>query len=130
MPWRLIGFIICIVLVTVFAGFNLDNRCNISFGFYQLENVPIFFSLMAAFVFGVLVVLPFTFGKRRKKNTTVSQSTARSPEAEVRGNVKKTKPTKKNSKAVTVPQNVASPVPESAVKSSSGNVAAESGAKK
>lgn len=74
MPWKLISFIICIVLVTVFIGFNLDNRCNISFGFFQLEGVPIFFSLMAAFVLGVVVVLPFTFGKKKQKNQSVHQA--------------------------------------------------------
>ena len=69
MPWRLIGFILCIVLVTVFIGFNLDNSCNISFGFYELEEVPIFFSLMTAFLLGVVVVLPFTLVKKQSKKT-------------------------------------------------------------
>ncbi len=99
MPWRLIGFIICIVLVTVFAGFNLDNSCNISFVFFQLENVPIFFSLMAAFVLGVLVVLPFTFGKKRAKKAVPVQP------AEPK---QKNKPSKKNK--IPVPQPAASPV--------------------
>ena len=69
MPWRLIGFILCIVFVTVFIGFNLDNSCNISFGFYELKDVPIFFSLMASFLLGVMVVLPFTLVKKQSKKT-------------------------------------------------------------
>ncbi|AEE16072.1 hypothetical protein [Treponema brennaborense] len=66
MPWRLISFIVCLILITIFAGFNLDNKCNISFGFTVLPNIPIFLSLMASFLIGVVVMLPFTFGKRRK----------------------------------------------------------------
>ncbi len=69
MPWRLIGFILCIVFVTVFIGFNLDNSCNISFGFYELKDVPIFFSLLASFLLGVLVVLPFTLVKKHSKKS-------------------------------------------------------------
>lgn len=69
MPWRLIGFILCIVFVTVFIGFNLDNSCNISFGFYELKDVPIFFSLLASFLLGVLVVLPFTLIKKHSKKS-------------------------------------------------------------
>lgn len=75
MPWKLISFIICIVLVTVFVGFNLDNRCNVSFGFVQFENVPIFLSLAAAFILGVLVVFPFTIGKKRSKNSSMASKT-------------------------------------------------------
>ena len=69
MPWRLIGFILCIVFVTVFIGFNLDNSCNISFGFYELKDVPIFFSLMASFLLGVMVVPPFTLVKKQSKKS-------------------------------------------------------------
>lgn len=65
MPWKLVGFIICLILGTCFAGFNLDNSCNISFGFASFQNVPIFFSLIVAFSCGVLVTLPFTVIKKK-----------------------------------------------------------------
>lgn len=66
MPIKLIGTIILLVLVTIFAGFNIENKCNINLIFRQFENVPIFFSLMCAFVAGVVVTLPFTIGKGGK----------------------------------------------------------------
>lgn len=65
MPWKLVGFIICLVLGTCFAGFNLENCCNISFGFHTFENIPIFLSLIIAFACGVLVTLPFTVIKKK-----------------------------------------------------------------
>lgn len=67
MPWRLILFIVSLVLITFFIGFNLENACNVSFGFKQFDNVPIFLTVMFSFVAGILVTLPFTFGKRRQK---------------------------------------------------------------
>ena len=65
MPWKLVGFIVCLVLGTCFAGFNLGNSCNISFGFHTFENIPIFLSLIIAFACGVLVTLPFTIIKKK-----------------------------------------------------------------
>lgn len=65
MPWKLVGFIVCLVLGTCFAGFNLGNSCNISFGFHTFENIPIFFSLIIAFACGVVVTLPFTVIKKK-----------------------------------------------------------------
>jgi uncharacterized integral membrane protein len=66
MPWRLILFLIVLALVVAFAGFNIQNTATISFGFYTLESVPIFLSLFASFFLGVLVMLPFTLGRRRR----------------------------------------------------------------
>lgn len=74
MPWKLVGFIICLVLGTCFAGYNLGNNCNISFGFHTFENVPIFFSLIVAFACGVVVTLPFTV--IRKKSTKEKKALA------------------------------------------------------
>lgn len=65
MPWKLVGFIVCLVLGTCFAGFNLGNSCNISFGFHTFENIPIFLSLIIAFACGVVVTLPFTVIKKK-----------------------------------------------------------------
>ena len=74
MPWKLVGFIICLVLGTCFAGYNLGNNCNISFGFHTFENVPIFFSLIVAFACGEVVTLPFTV--IRKKTTKEKKALA------------------------------------------------------
>ena len=42
MPWKLILFILSVVLVTIFIGFNLTNACDVSLGVYTFKNVPIF----------------------------------------------------------------------------------------
>lgn len=124
MPWRLVGFIVCIVLVTVFVGFNLDNRCDISFGFFQLESVPIFLSLMSAFVLGVVVVLPFTFGRRRARKPPVSPA-GKKPEPPV----PPAAPKKSGAARKGKPPASAS-VPGSDGSSPSAQAPAESGAKK
>lgn len=65
MPFKLLGTVVLLLVVTIFAGFNIDNKCNVNLIFRQFDNVPIFFSLMAAFVVGVVIMIPFTLGKRR-----------------------------------------------------------------
>lgn len=59
MPWKLIFFILVLILATLFIGFNLDNACNVSFGVYTFENVPVFMSILLAFAAGILVMIPF-----------------------------------------------------------------------
>lgn len=69
MPWKLIAFLVVLALVVVFAGFNINNASDISFGFYTIEGVPIFVSLFCAFLLGVIVTIPVAvrFRSRRKK---------------------------------------------------------------
>ena len=59
MPWKLIGFLTVIVLITFFIGFNLDNRCDVSLVFYTFHDVPIFVSLLVAYVCGAITLIPF-----------------------------------------------------------------------
>ncbi len=75
MPIKLIGTIILMVIVALFTGFNLDNRCNIWL-FHTFEQVPVYITILGSFVAGVIVTLPFTFKKcpkekkvKDKKNT-------------------------------------------------------------
>ena len=77
MPWKLVGFIICLVLGTCFAGFNLENSCNISFGFHTFENIPIFLSLIIAFACGVVVTLPFTVIRKKSSKEKKAQAEER-----------------------------------------------------
>lgn len=58
MPWRLILFVFSLVIIVMFAGFNLDNRCTISLGFTSFENVPVFQGLAISFLAGIAVCLP------------------------------------------------------------------------
>jgi uncharacterized integral membrane protein len=67
MPWRLIITLILLTLFVAFAGFNLDNTSVVSFGFAEIEMVPIFISLSIAFLLGAFFTLFFvTFGGFRK----------------------------------------------------------------
>ena len=100
MPWKLVGFIICLVLGTCFAGYNLGNNCNISFGFHTFENVPIFYSLIVAFACGVVVTLPFTV--IRKKSTKEKKALA-----EERAMKKIKKDQEKEAKALVVAEKAA-----------------------
>jgi uncharacterized integral membrane protein len=63
-PWRLLLLLALLVVVAVFAGFNLD-RVNVSVGFYVFEDIPLFLALIVAFIAGSLLMLPF--GLRRGK---------------------------------------------------------------
>jgi uncharacterized integral membrane protein len=67
MPWRLIGFIVLFGIFLVFTAFNLDNRCDINFGFRMFQGVPVFFTAFASFAAGMLCALPFAFAVRGKK---------------------------------------------------------------
>ena len=68
MPLKLIGILLLVVLVAVLTGFNLSNTCTIWF-FHSFENIPVFAALLSAFLAGVVITLPFTFGKKRKSDS-------------------------------------------------------------
>jgi len=92
MPLKLIGTLILLVLVTIFAGFNIENKCDINLIFKGFKDVPIFFSLMVAFVAGVFVTLPFTIGKgKRKGEKSVKTSEEKKLEKEQKKEAKKAK---------------------------------------
>ena len=67
MPWRMIVFLIVLGLVVFFAGFNINNVSDISFGFTEIKDIPIFVSLFISFLIGAVVMLPFVFSKGMKK---------------------------------------------------------------
>jgi uncharacterized integral membrane protein len=69
MPWRLIGLIIILAVLLAFIGFNLDNRCAISFGFTKIFNVPVYITSFASFVLGMLVSVPFLISFAMKKRS-------------------------------------------------------------
>lgn len=71
MPWRLILFLVVLTIFALFAGFNVNNAADISVGFHTFKGVPVFISIFFSFLIGALVVLPFAFGRRLKKRTSV-----------------------------------------------------------
>ena len=99
MPWKLVGFIICLILGTCFAGFNLENSCNISFGFKTFQNVPIFFSLIVAFALGVIVTLPFTVIKKKSAKDRRTQAEERAMKKLQKAQAQEAKVAKKEAKA-------------------------------
>lgn len=75
MPVKLIGTIIMLILVTIFAGVNLDNKCDITFIFYTFKDIPVFMTVIISFAIGAVLMFPFTLGcKKAKKNPKIEKS--------------------------------------------------------
>ncbi|MCF7937643.1 MAG: lipopolysaccharide assembly protein LapA domain-containing protein [Spirochaetales bacterium] len=72
MPWRMIVFLIILAVLAVFAGLNIGNASDISFGFVVLEQVPVFLTIFLSFILGALFMFPFTLGVRRRKKDKIS----------------------------------------------------------
>ena len=66
-PWKMVFFLAILAIVVFFAGFNITNVSDISFGFYTVIDVPIFISLFIAFIAGALVMIPFVAGKNKRR---------------------------------------------------------------
>jgi uncharacterized integral membrane protein len=67
MPWRLIGFILLFGIFLAFITVNLGNVSDISFGFREFTGVPVYLTVFASFITGMLCALPFIFSLRKKK---------------------------------------------------------------
>lgn len=94
MPWKMVFFLIILAVVVFFAGFNITNVSDISFGVYTVSDVPIFISLFVAFVAGTLVMIPFVAKKKLPKKK-----------------VEKEKKIKKKSKTVVIPDDALPDLP-------------------
>ena len=73
MPWRLIQFIVLFAILLLFVVFNLENKCNISFGLTKATDVPVFLTAFVAFFAGMLCTLPFVLGSRARKKEKNNQ---------------------------------------------------------
>lgn len=73
MPWRLLIFLLIMTLVIFFAGFNINNEADISFGFYTIKDVPIFISLFISFLLGAFIMLPFTIFKKKPSKKKIEK---------------------------------------------------------
>ena len=70
---NLIVFIIIFVIFLGFIVLNLGNKCDISFGFIILPEVPVFLTALLSFMLGLLLSVPLALsaaGKRKKKLST------------------------------------------------------------
>lgn len=69
MPWKLISFLLTLIVAALFIGFNLENRCDVSFIFHVFKDVPIFVSLLFSYVVGAITVIPFFWVYRKKSSS-------------------------------------------------------------
>ncbi len=72
MPVKLIAFILTLLIIVSFIGFNLENSSDIRIWFGEnglLTEVPIFVSFFVMYLIGVLSVIPFIVGWKWKKKT-------------------------------------------------------------
>jgi uncharacterized integral membrane protein len=67
MPKRLILIIIIFAVFLLFIIFNLEKKCDISFGFTVIQDVPVFLTVFCSIVFGMLSTLPFIFSHQLRK---------------------------------------------------------------
>jgi len=73
-PWRLIVFIAVFAVFLVFVSFNLENRCDISFGFAKLRDVPVFVTIFSSFVLGLLCAIPLVvYIKKRREALSLTE---------------------------------------------------------
>ena len=63
MPGKLVYFIIVMLMIALFMGFNLSNRCDISVIFYVFT-----------FLLGNIAVLPFLISSRHKMKKAEKQA--------------------------------------------------------
>ena len=72
MPWRLIQFILIFLILLLFVAFNLNNKCEINFGFgiAPVKDVPVYMTAFFAFAFGMFCTLPYIIKLRIKRKKT------------------------------------------------------------
>jgi hypothetical protein len=66
-----------------FIGFNLENRCDISFGFYTFSQVPVFLTTFSAFVLGMFLALPLVISFRARHPQAKKEGGSKDPTAPV-----------------------------------------------
>jgi uncharacterized integral membrane protein len=67
MPFRLFFLAVVMVLLVAFIGFNIENRCDVSFAFYTLEDVPVVVTILSSFALGLVAALPFALRRRNRQ---------------------------------------------------------------
>ena len=79
-PPRVFGFVVTLVVVTLFSAFNLNHRSSVSFGFHTIEDVPVFITCLTAFTLGAVVMVPLVV-RRRPRAADVDVQTQRDEQA-------------------------------------------------
>ncbi|MBQ5472163.1 MAG: hypothetical protein IIT58_09220 [Treponema sp.] len=74
---KLICFIAGIIVLAFFAGFNLDNKCDVNVLFHTFKDVPVMFTIVFSFVIGILVSIPICYlSKAQRKDKEDVQKAA------------------------------------------------------
>ncbi|GAB1481586.1 hypothetical protein MASR2M78_04010 [Treponema sp.] len=68
MPWRLVSAILILVFIVGFIGFNLENSCDLSFGFQTLTAVPVYLTVFSSFALGLCASIPYIVGSSLHKH--------------------------------------------------------------
>ena len=70
MSKNLIIIILIIILEAVFAVLNINNKTDISIGFKVFKDIPVFITIIIAFMTGALIFSPLAFlaGKNYAKS--------------------------------------------------------------
>ncbi len=79
MPWKLLFFILVTALALTFIGFNLGNSSDISLVFHTFGDVPVVITILASFLFGLLVAFFFTVGRLAGKGRRDSKQRLSAP---------------------------------------------------
>ena len=80
MSWRLIIVIVIFAVFLAFITFNLDNRCNVNFGFKEFKDVPVFMTIFVSFVLGLICTFPlFLKSKKSRKDKERTDDTYSPP---------------------------------------------------
>ncbi len=61
-------------VIVAFIALNQKNACDISFGFTVLSGVPVYLTVLASFVVGMVAVLPLSLSRRRHSSSGRSSS--------------------------------------------------------
>lgn len=67
---KLILIIAIILIQAVFAGLNIKNVSDISFGFTVLKDIPVFLTISLSFIAGAIIVFPFVLFSAKKSRKT------------------------------------------------------------
>jgi len=73
MPKRLIQKIIVFGVFLLFIIFNLEKKCDISFGFTVIHDVPVYLTVFCSIVFGMVCTLPFILNYQSQKRKKIEE---------------------------------------------------------
>ena len=65
---RLISFLVLFAIFLAFIGLNLNNNCNVNFGFHTFNETPIYITVMVSFFLGMLCTIPILATFRTRKH--------------------------------------------------------------